>query len=241
MKTSVLYRWPAAAHFGRVVSKNKFYAHGKIAASTREKFVTQVQRITWAYKLADSTIHLRGTEAVSEIQVFSLDAKDDDVSDTVLAAIDKAVQFPIIFEVNRDDGDHAATRMVATHKQLNGTKPHLTSYFSTEWLPQDAERAPLPAAIDLSGLYAALLAPLLPVAPAEGERLSDTTARVQDAHKLEREMARLERRLRNEPQFNRKVELRRQLRDRTAALGALTDPAQPIADDGLEKEASWRS
>ena len=62
------------------------------------------------------------------------------------------------------------------------------------------------------------------------------------ARKLEREIATLERRLRNEPQFNRKVELRRELRDRTATLAALTDPARPDCEDPLMKDdARWTS
>jgi hypothetical protein len=241
MTASVLYRWPAAAHFGRVVPKNKFYEHGKVAASVREKFVAEVQRITWAYKLADSTIHLRGSDAVPEIQVFSLDAKGDDVSDAVLTAIDKTVQFPIIFEVNGNDADNPRTRMVLTHKELSSAKPQLTGYFSTEWTLSDSSRSPLPAALDLPGLYAALITPLLPIATRPGEPLADTRERLGEARKLEREIATLERRLRNEPQFNRKVELRRQLNDRIGALDPLTNPTPPISKKSDAKETPWTS
>jgi len=235
MTVDLLYRWPASAHFGRVVPKSKFYEHGKVTTAVREKFVAEVQRITWAYKLADSTIHLRGSDDVPEIQVFVLDAKDDDVSDSVLIAIDKAVQFPIIFEVRRCGADNARTRMAVAHKQLSGAKAHLTGYFSTEWMPPDAERSPLPTSLDLPGLYTALIAPLLPLAPRPGEPLVDTAARVQDARKLEREISTLERRLRNEPQFNRKIELRRQLQRSVATLDALTSQARPIVDEGVAK------
>lgn len=231
MNETALYQWPSAARFGRVVPKDKFYEHGKVTATVREKFVAEVQRIEWAYKLADATIHLQGDPAVPEIQVFVLHAKADDVGDGVLAAIDKAVQFPIIFEIVRADVAEPKTRMVAAHKQVGGTALRLSSYFSTEWLSGDSALAPLPKALDLPGLYAAILAPLLPVAMIPGERLADTAARIDEARKVEREVAALERRLRTEPQLNRKVEIRTQLRDRVAALGALTHPVRPAADD----------
>src|ERR1700722_18806978 len=210
----ILYRWPPAARFGRVVPKTKFYEHGRVSAAGRERFVTEVRRITWAYKLADSTIHLRGNDEVPEIQVFEIDAKDADVSDVVLAAIDKAVPLPIVFELNRTTGDGPETRMLAAHKRIGGAKSRLREYFGTEWLAADTRRDALPPALDLARLYAGLLAPILPVVRRPGERLSQTAERMEQAAKLERQITALEKRLRVEPQLNRKVELRRQVQDR---------------------------
>lgn len=226
-----LYRWPATARFGRVVPKTKFYEHATISATVREKVVSDVQRITWAYKLADETIHLRGDDAVPEIQVFTIDAKEDDVSGDVLTAIDKAIPFPIIFEINRGSGEHACTRMVAAHKRLGGTTPRLSAYLTTAWQPADAPRAPLPPALSLAGLYAGLLMSVLPITTRPGEDVSEAMGRMDQARKLEREIANLEKRLRSEPQLNRKVELRRLLRARTAALAALTNPATLKTED----------
>lgn len=236
MSGATLYRWPAAARFGRVVPKTKFYEHATVPMAVRERFVADVQRITWAYKLADTTIHLRGDASVPEIQVFVLDAKDDEISDDVLAAIDKSVQFPIIFEINRGTGDQVLTRMVAAHKQPGGTKQRVSAYFSTDWLAADVTRAPLPPSVDLPSLYAGLLTPILPIPVRPGERLADAAERVDHARRLEREVAALENRLRTEPQFNRKVELRRQLLDRSADLDALNSPEQLKTED-----AQWRT
>jgi hypothetical protein len=212
-----LYRWPSTARFRRVVPKTKFYEHGNLRTALRERFVEDIQRVTWAYKLAESTIRLKGTEAVPEIQVFTVETKGGDVGDDVLTAIDKSVHFPILFEVLRGD----EVRTVAAHKTLGGATPKVGSYFTTAWLPLDAARTPLPTAIDLSALYEALLTPLLPVASRRGESVSDATERMERAKKLEREITALERKLRTEPQLNRKVELRRELKDRRAALAAL--------------------
>lgn len=217
MPEPVLYRWPPAAQFGRAVPKTKFYEHGNVRTALREKFVEDVQSITWAYKLAESTIRLKGTGAVPEIQVFAVETKGGDVPDDVLAAIDKSVHFPMLFEVSRGN----EVRMVAAHKTLGGATPKVGSYFTTQWLPYDAARAPLPTAIDLPALYEAMLSSLLPVATRRGESLSKAADRMDKAKKLEREIAALERKLRAEPQLNRKIELRRALKDRQAALADL--------------------
>lgn len=214
---NVLYRWPQGAAFGRAVPKSKFYDHGKVRTALREKFVEDVQRINWAYKLAESTIRLKGTEAVPEIQVFAIETKGSDVPDDVLAAIDKSVHFPILFEIRKGD----EVRTVGALKTLGGSTPKVGAYFSTGWLSITADRQSLPPAVDLPALYESLLASLLPVAVRRGESVSDATERMKEVGKLERGIAALERKLRNEPQLNRKIELRNALKEHQAALAAL--------------------
>lgn len=220
-QSDILYRWPPNAAFGRPVPKTKFYEHANIRAALREKFVVDIQRITWAYKLADATIHLNGSAAVPEIQVFTIETKGEDVSDDVLTAIDKSVHFPIMFEVVGGE----RVRTVAAHKTLGRATPKLGPYLTTDWMPADSARRPLPTALDLSSLYEALLASLLPTYPRVGETVSEATDRLERARKLQREIASLEKKQRTEPQLNRKIELRRQIKERTAVLFELTDPA----------------
>ncbi|WP_232718525.1 DUF4391 domain-containing protein [Gordonia metallireducens] len=219
----MLYRWPAAAKFGSRVPKEKFYSHGTVSAAVREKFVVEVHRITWAYKLAESTTNLVGSSAVPEIQVFDIDAKGDEVSESVLTAIDKAIPFPIIFEISRGERQDRSIRMVAANKQLGSGLPKLSDYFSTAWQSAESERQPLPTSITLPALYTALLNPLMPAATRPGENVSEVAARLEKVRKLEREIASLERKLRAEPQFNRKVELRRALKTKQAELAVLVE------------------
>ncbi|MFD1722118.1 DUF4391 domain-containing protein [Amnibacterium endophyticum] len=224
MPEPVLYRWPANAALGRAVPKTKFYDHGNVPTAVRGKFVDDIQRITWAYKLADDTIRLSGTARVPEIQVFTIEAKGADISDEVLLAIDKTVHFPIIFEVAGSD----RVRMVAAQKTLDGKTPRVATYFTTGWQPADAPRRPLPTALHLPNLYEVLLASLLPAPTRVGETVLEATGRLDRARKLQREVAALEKKLRAEPQLNRKIELRKQLREREVVLRELTHPRTSI-------------
>lgn len=203
--TDLLYRWPAAAKFGKRVPKEKFYEHGTVTTAVRQKFVSEVQRITWAYKLAESTVHLTGNAEALEIQVFHIEAKSNDVPDSVLTAIDKAIAFPIIFEIHRGRDEANSVRMVAAYKQLAGGLPKLSPYFTTGWLSSNTVRAALPSAISLPMLYKELLAPMLPVSVRVG---TDIAERLKVMQTLGREIAALERKISNEPQLNRKIELR---------------------------------
>jgi len=160
----VLYVWPPAGTFGRDVPKTKFYEQGNVRFALREMFVEGVQRITWAYKLADGTVRLRGAKAVPEIQVFTVEAKGADVSDDVLTAIDKTVHFPIIFEVTGGD----RMRTVAAQKTLGGKNPTVGPYFSTGWLRADANRRPCRPRSTCRGSTRRFLAPCCRLTRAPG-------------------------------------------------------------------------
>lgn len=227
--TPLLYRWPKAAEFGRVIPKTKFYEHTSLGSTVKDRFVSDVRRITWAFKLAASTINLPGSGEVPEIQIFEIEAKEEDVAEGVLAAIDKAVRTPIIFEISQGAGSNGPIRMVAAHKQLGTGAPKCGPYFSTDWQPAPGDRVPLPTAIDLTSMYTALLEPLTPVASRVGESVSDVVGRLTSVRSLEREIAALERKLRHEPQLNRKIELRRTIKTKQATLVDLTSPTDSPA------------
>lgn len=199
--TEALFEWPATAAFGRRVPKERLYEQGTVTAPVREQFVSEVASIEWAYKLAATTVNLPGSDDVPEVQIFRIAAKGDDVADSVFAAIDRAVTLPLIFEVRRAD---STTRMTAAMQKVG-------IYHSTGWIPESRDRQPLPTAITLAGLYKAVLESLVPIATRPGESTRDIAIRLRTITKLEREIAASERRLRNEPQLNRKLEIRRAL------------------------------
>lgn len=217
----VLYHWPDTARVGSRVPKEKFYEQGSVSPQVRARFVSEVARITWAYKLADATINLPDSEAVPEIQVFRLEAKDADVSDQVLTAIDKAIPSPIIFEVARATRGGSQVQMTAAYKQPGSSAPKLSQYLRTEWLDAALERQPLPTAISLPTLYAALLEPMANVEVRPGEAMSEVAERLRLVASLEREIAALRRKIKNEKQLNRKIEMRRLLKERQATLSSV--------------------
>lgn len=214
----VLFAWPMGAHVGSRVPKEKFVGGSKHGAGVRTRFVSEVERVTWAYKLAETTINLPGNESVPEVQVFDVEAKGDDVSNAVLTAIDKAVQFPIVFEVRRAGRRGPEVRMTAAHKQLSKGAPKLSAYFTTHWFSADARRRALPTAITLPNLYVALVDSLTPLTARPGEDAGDVSARLTAVSRLTREVSALERKLRNEPQLNRRFELRRSVLAKQAEL-----------------------
>ena len=229
--TQYLYAFPAKAKFGRMVAKSKIYAHITISAKLKELFVREVEKITWAYKLSPETINLPATKEVREIQVFSLTLKGEDLSLEILKAIDRAIPFPILFELNGSKG----TRYVACYKRpdtrKNGRKL-LSNYFQSDWLkPQDDKSTvqELPVALNMSGLYEQLLKNLSPLPVKEGENLKSLVERTEQTQRLECEINQLEDRVKKEKQFNRRVELNQ-------TLNSLKKEFAKLGDDLLVKK-----
>ena len=206
-----LFSFPPQAQVGRVLPKSKIYEHGSISTALRERFVKQVEQITWQYKLAPETINLPARAGVAEIEIFDIALKTETLVDDVLRAIDRAIPLPIFFQLHYQ----ARTRMVATYKRPSAAEAGkwvIDSYFASEWQPAGAAREPLPIALDLHSLYEQLLRSLLPQAARPGERLPEQLERLTRLRSRQNEYNQLEARLHKEKQFNRKVALNAELR-----------------------------
>jgi hypothetical protein len=220
-EASPFVAYPRHAEFGRVVPKNKIYEHGQVNTRLKELFVGQVEQIVWQYKLAPETINLPAKPGVPEIQVFRIVLKTADLSVDVLKAIDAAVQFPIIFEL-----DHGGkTQIMAAYKRPSEAAANhwvISDYFASSWLPTDTRRSPLPTALDLGGLYEALLQRLLPLAPRAHESLPGLVERVANVRSKQREIEQVRAKLAREKQFKRKVEINATLRTLNQQLEELS-------------------
>ncbi|UUZ69091.1 DUF4391 domain-containing protein [Polaromonas sp. P2-4] len=202
------------------MAKAKIYAHAKPTAALRALFVEQVESITWAYKLAPESINLPAKPDVPEIEVFEIALKLPDISHSVLRCIDKAIPFPILF-VLRFDG---RSQPIAAYKRPSDAASGqwvVGDYHAAPWQNDDLARPGLPVALDLQGLYEQLLRQHL-VAPARpGESLRDQLDRLSLLSAKQTAAAKLESRLAQEKQFNRKVEINAQLRTIRTELHAL--------------------
>jgi len=208
--TAFIY-YPKQAVFGRTLPKNKIYEHSGANTRLKDLFVEQVAQIVWQYKLAPETINLPARPGVPELQVFSIQLKTSELNLDVLRCIDGAVQFPIIFELSFN----GRTKVIAAYKRPNesdGSRWVLSDYFATAWLPSDYERAAMPLALDLGGLYELMLHRLIPTPARPQESLADLVARVELIAAKQREVEKAASRLAKEKQFNRKVEINAKLR-----------------------------
>ena len=212
-----LYKFPQQAKVDRLIPKNKFYEQGKANTKIEQLFVDQVENIRWAYKLASSTIHLQDQEDLKEIQIFRVKSRVEDLDVSILSFIDKLILTPIIFEVVYQD----KVKVVATYKRLNQadkTKAVIGQYYASEWL-EDHDRVELPLYLKLADLYEHFIAQILPITSSEDSGDDESVSielklqKAQQLESLQKQLDKLKSKLRNEKQFNRRVELNKQLQN----------------------------
>jgi hypothetical protein len=203
---TVLFQFPTQAAFGRVLPKNKIYEKARPSSAVKELFVSQVSQITWQYKLAPETINLPARTGAPEIEVFDIALKGKELDERVLACIDKAIPFPLVFQLVAN----GKVQLKAAYKRPSDTDANkwvVGEYFSSDWLPINSVRQPLPMALDMANLYEQLLRALLPLPARVGEPLREQVLRLEAARKKRGECNKLEAVVLNEKQFNRKVEM----------------------------------
>lgn len=208
----MLYQYPIKSRLDRIVAKQKILFHTKGSAKLRERLRDQVDQITWHAKLAHNTLNIPGTEDVPELQVFVVGLKGETLDEDVLWAIDRAIPFPIVFELKGPQG----ICVKAAYKRPSQAEASkwVTDdfYLSSGWMNAESQREPLPTSINLTQLYHQWLRRLTPVTAQPGEALPEHLARFKALTTLEKQAEKLEKRLRTTKQFNRKVELNAELR-----------------------------
>jgi hypothetical protein len=144
-----MYNYPEQAAFGKVSPKSKIYQHARVTRRVQQCFVDQVSRIVWQYKLSPETTNLPARAGVPEIQVFTIALKTEGLDENVLRCIDKAISFPILYEVTFED----RIKEMAAYKrpsEADSTKWVVGDYFRTDWQSADSQRSPLPVSLDLA-------------------------------------------------------------------------------------------
>lgn len=226
-----LYDWPRASAFGRVLPKSKIYEHAGANAALKDLFVREVDQIVWSHKLSPETVNLPASKKVTEIQVFRITARTATLDRDVLRAIDRAIPFPLIFEVA-----HAGrVKLAAAYKrpsEADSARWVVRDYFEGNWQPENARRTPLPLALNMGALYERLLEPLVEdqtarlvpgmgeapqvpfphAAPEEPASLEKRIAQAEAVKAKAREVERIRARLSREKQFNKRVAINAELR-----------------------------
>lgn len=221
-----MFSYPKKAEFNRVVPKAKIYAHARVSKRLKELFASQVGEIIWRYKLSPETTNLPARDGIREIQIFDLHLKSSEIDEAVLAAIDRAIPFPLVLRLIHGE-ILCSSVSFKRPSEADSTKWVIGGRFQTGPFSLHATLPDLPVALDLAGLYEHIVRPHIPLAAQNGEGLAAHVARFAAVSTKKKTLKTLEAKLAKEKQFNRKVEINQHLRSLAADLTALQSCSEP--------------
>lgn len=200
-----LFNLPNKTVLKRKIPKNKFYE--KIGTDTKleRKFIDEIDYIVWKYKLAKDTVNLEPTKEVEEIQIFEIYLKGKTISTEVLENIDRVIPYPIFYILKYDDD----IKLAIAYKERNKADENrmvIHSYYQSEWINEKELDINILSGLTLKDVYENIIRQLIPIESETTDNIEDIIEINKAQEELKKEIEKLERKIKSEKQFNKKVE-----------------------------------
>lgn len=212
---------PKETQVNKMVAKNKFYEKANISNTLKESFVNDIEKITWANKLAPSTMNISGSENIKELEVFHIKLKTNKFNEKILEAIDKAIPYYILFILEYNN--KFQLWLGYKEKTTNSTnKANIIRYYHSGW---EKESNITLQGNKLDSIYENFLSQLSDglIDTSSEEDLKTKVNQTIEINKLEQQIAKLILKRNNEKQFNRQCELNKEIKLLQAKLKELTN------------------
>ena len=198
---------PKEAFVNKFIAKTKFYERTTLSSKLQKEFIDKIQKITWKYKLAESTIGIAKTDTVTEIQIFEIELKDQVIPKNVLKVIDKSIPYQILYRfVYMDNVAYGITLKENTSVE---------NYYFSDWNENVSFDF---TGIDLEKVYQKLVKAFIQGEAQNKNSFDEIIVADNQIKTLEKEIAVLESKISKEKQFNRKVEINKILHKKKALL-----------------------
>lgn len=204
---------PESTEFNKRIPKQKFYDKLSAAPELRRAFAEQVAAVYWSNKIAAATANIPAGESVTELEVFELRLNQPSLNTAVLQFMDREIPYHILFVLS------CGGKVQAWIGYKEGGAVRANTYYHTDWAAPETLRLRL-RGLDLDAVYEDFVrqiaggrlksaADVLRDAP---PTLKESVERDKARQQLQRRVAALEKKVRNEKQFNRQVELNAELK-----------------------------
>lgn len=198
-------KFPPTTIVGKPVPKNAFYKHLEVNAKMKQHFVDDVVSIHWLYKLAPSTINVEDGKQVHEIVVFSASLKSKDCPNDVFLFIDRNMPRHVVFILEYEDRYKVLLNYKAW-KDGQNSQFEIIKTFATDWLT--AERLLLTLeGQTMDALYEAMAGQVSGFGTTKAEDTKRIVELEELIDKAKRDVESIQKRIRNERQLNRQMEL----------------------------------
>lgn len=215
---------PKSTEFNRFIPKQKFYkdlyTHTSIPSKTKNYFVKQIKSITWENKIDHTTMNIAKGSFVEEIEVFRVELYDYEIDDSVLYIIDENIPYHIlfVFEYNNKRKYSLSFKEICREAETI----NIQKIFQSDWVSEDEDFLKF-SGISLDNMYENLLYSISnnELDKFLGDTLKEKVLSSIEYEKIQKQVNNLSKKVKNEKQFNRQVELNVELKELKRKISSL--------------------
>lgn len=207
-----MIKFPVSTQVRKNVPKNVFYKHLEVSTAMKRIFVNDVERISWAYKFAPSTLNVIDGKTVHEITVFEVFMKVMECPTEMFVFIDKNIPRHTIFILNNGDRSCVVINYKEACSGSNSQPFKVTKTYHTEWIKTEDVSLKLDG-LSMDAIYESFVRQIA------GKQISEISGTLkediqisQEQEALKKEIAALKKRVAEEKQPQKKFELHKQLK-----------------------------
>ena len=194
---------PKSCLVNKFIPKKVFYEKSNINQTTKNEFINIVDKITWLYKLSPQTIGINKTEDIEEIEVFQIELKEKVVPKNVIKAVTNSIQYKILFILKYNDEFCYLIK--------------IEDIYYTNWNEEINFEF---TSINLSNLFESIAKSILHEEN-NIKNFNEIIENINEKKELQDKIEKLTKRIKQENQFNRKVELNQELNKLLKEIGEL--------------------
>lgn len=211
MNTNNPLNFPTSTIVAKNVPKNAFYKRAKAQRTTALRtFLTEAfESILWLYKLHPSTLNIADGQQVHEIDVFYCKMSTMHIDERLLSELDMLLPRHTLYIMDRD----GSSDLMMFPKTIN-TQGHIVQNGKMEaWTNVDLSATPLTVTgHDMDMLYGDFLGKLSHLNTRTEAEYAKAAEQRQQQELLKRQYAALQKKIKNEKQFSRQLEMNRELK-----------------------------
>lgn len=178
----------------KFIPKKIFYEKVSLSTNLKQEFVDKIDKIYWKYKISEDTLNISKTENVEEIEIFELTLKEKLNCQNIIKVITKNIPYIILFEIYYKDEVQYAIK-------------HNDDIYFTNW----NEKIDFYFnGIDLNAVYENIIRSVTNISE-QSNNIDEELEKGKKLKEVQKEIERLENKMKSEKQFNKKVELNKNI------------------------------
>lgn len=178
----------------KFIPKKIFYEKVNLSSNLKQEFVDKIDKIYWKYKISEDTLNISKTENVEEIEIFELTLKEKVNCQNIIKVITKNIPYIILFEICYKDEVQYAIK-------------HNDDIYFTNWNEKIEFNF---NGIDLNAVYENIIRSVTNISE-QSNNIDEELEKGKKLKEVQKEIERLENKMKSEKQFNKKVELNKNI------------------------------